>query len=102
MTTGLALILAAVAGWLFLSAAPAAPLAQADTAGKASDTGLQRDTVAANHAVSEAFPPIEQIGGSGPIRSTSTTRAWRSTSLSPVIRPAPRASRSATRCATSY
>ena len=66
ITTGLALILAAVAGWLFLSAAPAAPLAQADTAGKASDTGLQRDTIAANHAVSEAFPQIEQIGGFRP------------------------------------
>ena len=66
ITTGLALILAPVAGWLFLSAAPAAPLAQADTAGKASDTGLQRDTIAANHAVSEAFPPIEQIGGFRP------------------------------------
>ena len=66
ITTGLALILAAVAGWLFLSAALTAPLAQADTAGKASDTGLQRDTIATNHAVSEAFPQIEQIGGFRP------------------------------------
>ena len=66
ITTGLALILAAVASWLFLSAAPAAPLAQADTAGKAADTELQRDTIATNHAVSQAFPQIEQIGGFPP------------------------------------
>jgi len=66
ITTGLALILAAFAGWLFLSTAPTAPLAQADTAGKASDAGLQRDTIATNHAVSQAFPQIEQIGGFRP------------------------------------
>ena len=66
ITTGLALILAAFAGWLFLSAAVTAPLSQADTAGKASDTGLQRYTIATNHAVSAAFPQIEEIGGLRP------------------------------------
>jgi len=50
ITTGLAVILAAFAGWLLLSAALTAPLAQADTAGNACDTGLQRDAIATNHA----------------------------------------------------
>lgn len=66
VTTALALILAAFAGWLLLSASFAALLAQADTAGEASDTGLQRDTIATNRAVSEAFPQIEHIGGFRP------------------------------------
>jgi len=66
ITTGLAVILAAFAGWLLLSAALTAPLAQADTAGNACDTGLQRDAIATNHAVSESFPQIEQIGGFRP------------------------------------
>ena len=66
ITTGLALILAAFAGWPFLSAAVAAPLSQADTAGKASDTGS-----AALHHRDEsrsvaAFPQIEEIGGFRP------------------------------------
>lgn len=66
ITTGLALILAAFAGWLFLSAALTAPPAQADTAGNACDDGLKRDAIATKHAVSEAFPQIEHIGGLRP------------------------------------
>ena len=49
-------------GWPLLNA----PFPQADTAGKTSDTGLQRDAIATNYAVPEAFPQIEQIGGFRP------------------------------------
>jgi hypothetical protein len=63
IATGLALILAAFAGWLLLSAALSAPIALADTAG---DTGLQRHAIVTKHAVFEAFPQIEQIGGLRP------------------------------------
>jgi hypothetical protein len=63
ITTGLALILAALAGWLLLSVAVSAPPAQADTAGNASDTGLRRDAIATKHAVAEAFPQIEHHEG---------------------------------------
>lgn len=67
ITTGLALILAALAGWLLLSAALTAPPAQADAAGNASDTGLRRDVTATKHAVSEAFPQIEHHERTSPM-----------------------------------
>lgn len=66
ITTGLAVILAAFAGWLILSAILTAPPAQGDTDDNASDIGLQRHTIATKHAVDEAFPQIEQIGGLRP------------------------------------
>lgn len=67
ITTGLALILAALAGWLLLSAALTGPPAQADTAGNASDTGLRRDATATKHAVSEAFPQIDHHERTSPM-----------------------------------
>lgn len=67
ITTGLALTLAALAGWLLLSAALTAPPAQAHTAGNASDTGLQRDATATKHAVAEAFPQIEHHERTSPM-----------------------------------
>ena len=65
IATALALALAVVAGGLFLSAA-ASPPSSADTAGTVCDEGLQRYTIATNHAVAQAFPQIEQIGGFRP------------------------------------
>lgn len=67
ITTGPALILAALAGWLLLSAELTAPPAQADSAGNASDTGLWRDAIATKHAVSEAFPQIEHHERTSPM-----------------------------------
>lgn len=54
---------------MFLAAALTAPDAAADTTDSASDSGLQRDTIAVKHAVSEAFPQIEHIAGfrAGPL-----------------------------------
>lgn len=62
IAAALAVTLAAVAGWLFVIAATAAP-AFADTTGRASDVGLQRDAIAVNHAVTQQFPQIVQISG---------------------------------------
>lgn len=47
-----------ILAWMFL----AAPIAAADTA-DASNSGLQRATIAVKHAVSEAFPQIEHFAG---------------------------------------
>lgn len=66
ITSGLALMLAVFAGWLLLSAVLTGPPARVDSAGIASDIELQRDVIAAKHAVAEAFPQIEQFGGLRP------------------------------------
>lgn len=75
IATAVALALAGVSGWLLLTAATAP--AFADTTGRASDVGLQRDTITTNHAVAEAFPQIEHISGfrPGPIGGHDDGRA---------------------------
>ncbi len=55
-----ALILAGVGVGLLVSGAFGASVAAADTG---SDVGLQRYTIATKHAVVQAFPQVEQIGG---------------------------------------
>ncbi len=60
-----AAVTSAAAG-LVLSMVLHAPPAVADTTGQAADIGLQRATIAVNHAVAQSFPQIERIAGFRP------------------------------------
>lgn len=61
-----ALILGGVGVGLVTFGAFGAPVAAADTTDRGSDVGLQRYTIATKHAVVQAFPQIDQIGGFRP------------------------------------
>ena len=61
-----ALILGGVGVGLLAFGAFGAPVAAADTTDHGSDVGLQRYTIATKHAVVQAFPQVEQIGGFRP------------------------------------
>lgn len=61
-----ALILGGVGAGLLVTGAFGAPVAAADTTDHGSDVGLRRYTIATKHAVVQAFPQVEQIGGLRP------------------------------------